>query len=247
LFGVTIDLGGTHVATRFPHLWLVPALLILGIPASAQTANSPLAGTSWQLVSFKGADGRTVKPDDGSKYTIAFAGDGMVAMQIDCNRGAGPWKSPGPGRLELGPLAVTRALCLDQSMFDQIVGDIAKIQTYAIRNGHLFLGLMSGGAYEYQPMAGAATNLHSPVSARGPFTFTCTADGGAGGSLRVTFYPTQPGLVLLERDGTVRPAFQVRAASGSRYEGDSVSYWEARGEATVTWMGRQLTCKRSDR
>ena len=55
---------------------------------------------------------------------------------------------------------------------------------------------------------------------------------------------TEPGLAMLEHLGVAKPAFQVRAASGAKYEGDGVSFWEARGEATVRWPGSDMTCKR---
>jgi len=64
-----------------------------------------------------------------------------------------------------------------------------------------------------------------------------------GEALRVTFYATEPAMVLLERGGVTRPAFQVRAASGSRYEGEGVLFWEARGQATLNWMGVESTCR----
>jgi hypothetical protein len=54
---------------------------------------------------------------------------------------------------------------------------------------------------------------------------------------------TQPAMVLLERGGATRPAFQVKAASGSRYEGDGLLFWEARGEATLNWNGAESICK----
>ena len=243
------------MAARSRYFWLPPALVLLTALASAQTPtarSSPLVGTSWQLVTFRGSDGKALTPDDGSKYTIAFAGDGTLSMKIDCNRAHGPWKSAGPGRLELGPIAVTRAQCLDpRSLHDQIVGQLENIRSYVLRDGHLFLALMAdGGIYEFQPMAGASgasASSVSPVASRGPFTFTCTKAGAAAGSLRVTYYETQPALALIARVGAVRPAFQVQAASGTRYEGDGVLFWEAHGEAMVTWMGRQLTCRPSDR
>ena len=48
-----------------------------------------------------------------------------------------------------------------------------------------------------------------------------------------------------ERDGVTKTAFQVKAASGARYEGDDVLFWEARGEASLNWMGVESTCKPS--
>ena len=201
-----------------------------------------LAGTSWQLVRFQGGDGAIAKPDDGAKYTLAFGADGALTARIDCNRGRGTWKSAAPNQLQLGPLALTRALCLPPSMHDQMVKQWSNIRSYVIKDGHLFLSLMAdGGIYEFEPQTAGQTTLQSPVASKGPVDWTCTAGGEA---LRVTFYNTQPAMVLLERGGVARPAFQVKAASGSRYVGESVLFWEARGEATLNWMGSESKCTR---
>ena len=78
----------------------------------------------------------------------------------------------------------------------------------------------------------------------GPAVFACEHTGGRMESLTATFYGTEPGLVLLERGGQTRPAFQVIAASGARYEGRVVMFWEARGTAAVVWSGAELSCRR---
>ncbi len=223
---------------------LAATLLAFTGPAFGQTPSgtgpTPLAGTSWQLVRFQGGDGTIVTPDDGSKYTLSIAADGTVAVRIDCNRGRGTWKSSAPGQLALGPLALTRAMCPAQSMHDRIVKQWTSIRSYVVKDGHLFLSLIAdGGNFEFQSAAAAALAFKSPVAFTGPVTFTC----GAAETLRATFYRTQPAMVLLERGGVVRPAFQVRAASGSRYEGEGVLFWEARGEATLNWTGAESICK----
>ena len=38
--------------------------------------------------------------------------------RLDCNRGRGTWKTGGTDRLELGPLAITRAMCPSGSLHD---------------------------------------------------------------------------------------------------------------------------------
>jgi len=117
-----------------------------------QAGAGPLVGTSWQLVRFQGSDDTSRAPDDRSKYTIAFGGDGQLTARIDCNRGRGAWKLSGPGQLALGPLALTRARCPAGSMHDQIVKQWDNIRSYVLRDGHLFLLLMAdGGAYEFEP------------------------------------------------------------------------------------------------
>jgi heat shock protein HslJ len=216
-----------------------------------RSAGSPLAGTSWQLVRFQGGDGAVLTPDDGSKYTIAFDKTGNLSARIDCNRGRGTWASSGPGALQLSPLALTRAMCPPGSLHDQIARQWSNIRSYVIKDGHLFLSLMAdGGIYEFGPVAtqtpsgsAPAGPLKSPVPFKGPVTWICGQGNAGTDLLRATFYETQPSMVLLERGSTARPAFQVKAASGSRYEGDGVLFWEARGEATLNWMGAASTCK----
>ena len=119
-------------------------------PSSASP--SPLQDTNWQLVRFRGGDDKTIAPDDPAKYTLAFASDGRVTARIDCNRGSATWRSTGSSQLELGPLALTRALCPKGSLHDQIVKQWPFIRSFVIKEGHLFLSLMAdGGTYEFAP------------------------------------------------------------------------------------------------
>lgn len=204
-----------------------------------------LAGTSWQLVRFQGGDDAVLTPDDRAKYTLAFDASGGVAARVDCNRGRGSWTSNGTNQVQFGPLALTRAQCAPGSLHDQIVKQWGNIRSYVLRDGHLFLSLMAdGGIYEFEPVVGQSGSFRSPVRPTGPATWTCARPGAQPETLRVTFYATQPALVLLERGGATRPAFQTRAASGTRYEGDDVLFWEARGEATLNWLGVESTCRR---
>jgi para-nitrobenzyl esterase len=111
-----------------------------------------LAGTSWQLVKFQGGDGTVRTPDDRTKYTLAFADDGIFTVRFDCNRGRGGWKSLGPNQLEFGAMAMTRAACPPGSLHDQLVKHWAYVRSYVFKGGHLYLSLMAdGGIYEFEP------------------------------------------------------------------------------------------------
>ena len=130
------------------RLALVAALLL----AACATATAGLGGTAWQLVKFQGSDGKTLTPDDPAKYTVEFLADGSVAMRIDCNRARGAWKSPGPGQLEFGPMAVTRVACPPAPLEDRFAKDMGYVRSYVVRNHLLFLSLMAdGGIYEFEP------------------------------------------------------------------------------------------------
>ena len=210
-----------------------------------QTAQ-PLGGTSWRLVKFQGSDETTLTPDDKAKYTIEFGADGNVSARIDCNRGRGTWTSSGPNQLRFGPLALTRAMCPPGSLNDRIAKDLGYVRSYMMKDGHLFLSLMAdGGIYEFEPAAGAkSAEVKSPVASTGPVAYECAQGGAGAGTLQATFYQTQPAMVLVERAGQTRPAFRVTAASGARYQGQNLDFWEARGAASVTWSGQDLECKR---
>lgn len=235
--------AGVRAWALAPALWL----FFLQLASAQGTTGSPqdsFAGTSWQLVRFQGGDGSILAPDDPTRYAIAFDTTGGMTARIDCNRGRGTWTSSGPNQVQFGPMALTRAQCPPGSLHDQIVKQWGNIRSYVLKDGHLFLSLMAdGGVYEFEPAGGPqSVSFRSPVRPKGPATWMCTG-GGQSQTLRVTFYPTRPALALLELEGVVKPAFQVHAASGARYEGDEVLFWEARGEATLDWMGRASTCK----
>jgi para-nitrobenzyl esterase len=136
---------------------LLAALLLTSSCARLPPQEAPvgLGGTSWQLVRFQGGDDKVLVPDDKTKYTIAFGADGMVSARIDCNRGRGAWNSPGKNQLQLGPLALTRAMCPPGSLHDHIVKQWGFVRSYLIKDGRLFLSLMAdGGIYEFEPSRG---------------------------------------------------------------------------------------------
>ena len=130
-----------------------------------QLTAASLSGTSWQLVKFQSSDDQTLIPGDRTKYTVAFGSDSRVGVRIDCNRGQGSWKSAGLNQLQLGPLALTRAMCPPAPLNDRIPKDWEYVRSYAIKNGHLFLSLMAdGGVYEFEPLHEAETPPSSPVA-----------------------------------------------------------------------------------
>ena len=125
--------------------WLCLILLAGCAPVAPQ--DQGLGGTSWQLVKLEGGEGAAT-PDNRGAYTLAFAADGGLTARIDCNRGRGTWKSAAPGRLEIGPMAVTRAFCGPGSLDARFVRHLTNARSYAIRDGRLFL---DAGPLELEP------------------------------------------------------------------------------------------------
>jgi para-nitrobenzyl esterase len=147
---------GSSIMRMFSNVCLTAGVVLLlsGCSVANRTTASTdnLSGTSWQLVQFVGGDDTVRKPDDPAKYTVSFAGDGTVAVRLDCNRGRGTWKSLAAGQLEVGPLALTRAMCPDPILHDQIARQWTYFRSYMLKDGHLVISLMAdGGTYEFAP------------------------------------------------------------------------------------------------
>jgi heat shock protein HslJ len=134
-----------HERTRAAVAIAVLLSLCIWIPqrAMAQQAKHALAGTTWRLASLT-MSGKTVAPDDRTKYTLSFQDNGKVAVHAGCNRGTGPYKDP-TGALEIGPITLTKAHCPPGSIADQFARALGFTQSYTLTDGNLLLGVSSTG------------------------------------------------------------------------------------------------------
>lgn len=124
-----------------------------GAAQMAKGSGVELSGTSWRLVEFRGGDDTVLLSDDKDRYTLAFAGSGRVNVRVDCNRGFATWKSDGPGQIKFGPMGLTRMMCPPAALSDNIVKQWDHVRSYLVKNGHLYLSLMTdGGTYEFEPL-----------------------------------------------------------------------------------------------
>ncbi len=72
-------------------------------------------------------------------------------------------------------------------------------------------------------------------------SFACNNNAEAG--ITAEFFQTDPPAARFERGDRTVTAYQVRTASGAKYEGQNLSFRINGNEAMVTWLGEQLTCK----
>ncbi|HKU90124.1 MAG TPA: META domain-containing protein [Steroidobacteraceae bacterium] len=131
---------------------LVAVLLAACASTSTPSASAPtnLEGSSWRLVQIAISEGVTRPAIERSRYTIGFGKGGVLNVRFDCNRGRGSWTSSGPGNLEFGPLALTRALCPTGSLHDELVRQWPNVRTYTVKDGRLFLST-DGSTIEFEP------------------------------------------------------------------------------------------------
>ena len=114
------------------NIWVRSSLLAAFLPAfaySARAQTSPqkaaanLGGTSCRLVKFEGGDGKTLTPEDRSKYTITFEAEGRVSARV----GLQPWDRCSPAPLN-----------------DSISKHSDYVRSYTFKDGHLFLSADGG-------------------------------------------------------------------------------------------------------
>lgn len=145
-------------------MMLACATFVLGLPVNAPSAwadsSSSLAGTRWQLIEFQSMDDSVgvTKPDSPGEFTMTLNEDGSLTMRLGCNRATGSWSSSPAsdgtsGRFRMGPLAMTRALCPEPNLDEQIARDAEYVRGYLLRDGNLYLSLMAdAGIYAWAPL-----------------------------------------------------------------------------------------------
>jgi uncharacterized protein len=94
---------------------------------------------------------------------------------------------------------------------------------------------------QYQLRTAELQVLLRLVPSQAPVTFACNGNAVAG--ITAEFFQTDLPAARFERGDRTVTAYQVRSASGAKYEGQNFSFWNKGNEATVTWLGEQLTCK----
>jgi membrane-bound inhibitor of C-type lysozyme len=77
----------------------------------------------------------------------------------------------------------------------------------------------------------------------GPVTFTCDD----GSTIEATFdNAPDPATVLLVRGDQTFTLPQVMSASGARYLGDNIEFWNKGRDAAVDWQGQKLSCSTAE-
>ncbi|HMT20629.1 MAG TPA: META domain-containing protein, partial [Promineifilum sp.] len=82
-------------------------------------------------------------------YNLLFNADGTFFAGLDCNRGSGIYNTPGDGTItmELGP--ITRALCAEDSLSDQMIAMIGSVVSYAYeQEGEVVAFTMADGSVD---------------------------------------------------------------------------------------------------
>ena len=101
-----------------------------------------LVGTTWAWQKTIMSDDRRFEPRVPARYTVTFGADGRLAVQADCNRGAGGYElDEAQRRIRTGPMALTRAMCPEGSLDTVFAQQLSRIQGWLFEGPDLVLTL----------------------------------------------------------------------------------------------------------
>ncbi|MFN3162249.1 MAG: META domain-containing protein [Pseudohongiellaceae bacterium] len=119
-----------------------------------------LTGTPWQLVEIVAMNDEAFRPLEVEIYTLNFLEDGALAVRADCNRGSGSYARQGSS-LEIGDIALTRAMCRPQSLADRFLRELGYVRSFVIEAGNLYLATEADGAIlEFAPAPRPVAELY---------------------------------------------------------------------------------------
>lgn len=104
-----------------------------------------LGGTTWQWTVAVDASGAMTAVEAPGNYTIAFAEDGTVAIQADCNQASGAYEIGEDGALTITLGPVTLAACPEGSRSDAFLGYLDAVQNAEVDGAQLVLALEPAG------------------------------------------------------------------------------------------------------
>ena len=110
-----------------------------------------IAGIVWYLQEIRYVDGRILRPDDPSQYSLVPGDDGTVVVQADCNQGKGTYILAGTS-IAFRNMAYTRAACPPGSYAHQFVRALDAAATCGVVDSHLVIGMeMNSGVMRFVP------------------------------------------------------------------------------------------------
>jgi len=202
--------------------------------------SSDLKGTKWELVQLRGLHDSVITPERFATYSLEFGNDGQALVVGGCNRGGGTYTVAPPKGLTFGPLATTRAMCPQGSLSQRYLGDFARMRSYQLVAGRLYISLVDdGGIYEFVPEAEVVALTPEPGVT---VLFTCTDSTGARSRFAAIFSDGKPGSVKLSQKGKHVVLPQVQSADGAKYEKAGTLLWNKGQDAMVTWEGLNFSC-----
>lgn len=99
-----------------------------------------LLNVEWQWVGSRYNDDTSIMPPEPSRYTVIFLTDGLVRARVDCNRAGGRYDIDAH-QLKIDITRSTRVACEPNSMETAFLKDIARTNSFFLKQGRLYIDL----------------------------------------------------------------------------------------------------------
>jgi heat shock protein HslJ/membrane-bound inhibitor of C-type lysozyme len=214
-------------------------IVLSGCAAATTTPSRALEGTVWQVEDIDG--GGIV---DRSMITLDFSEPRRIAGSTGCNRYFGDATVTGAvlslGRMGSTMRACAPALMNQEQRFLNALNDAAR---FAIDNDTWLVvydaeGLERLRAIEVDADPTAKRPQPQDLGSDTPILFDCEAKGA------ISFHFVGPDTIELTTGELTRVLTREPTASGARYAGDALEFWNKGDEALFTIGKERFTCKR---
>lgn len=97
-----------------------------------------ILGVTWEWLGLQTPKDQ-IEVADPASYSVSFAEDGSMALQVDCNRGFGSYTLSADGGISIKPIGVTRMMCPEGSLEQQFSTQLERVTSFFILDGELLL------------------------------------------------------------------------------------------------------------
>jgi heat shock protein HslJ len=133
----------------------------------AHTADPALVNKLWFWERRDANGNAIVEVPNPSEYNLIFNDDGTFFAQLDCNRGSGIYATPGDGSLMMELGMTSKALCPEDSLFNQMLETFPAAAQYRVEEDGAVLVIVwaDGTSDTYRAEAVDETTTSGPVDA----------------------------------------------------------------------------------
>jgi heat shock protein HslJ len=109
-----------------------------GESGAAPALPPEIIGVTWEWLGLQ-TPKDAINVADPSSYTITFAADGSLALQVDCNRGVGSYSVTKDNQLKIAPIGTTMMMCAEGSLDGDFTTNLERVTSFFQLEGDLLL------------------------------------------------------------------------------------------------------------
>jgi heat shock protein HslJ len=197
-------LNGLAESDWTPELSLLDSVMA-SLTFNTAAPSAEIVNMLWKWEAFNDTGETPIPVENPDSYTLVLFPDGSLSIKADCNLVGGLYRVEGVNlTIELGPS--TMASCGEQSLDQQFLANLGRVESFALADGRLFLELR-GEAGSMVFANGGPVAAAPPPPTRPPTEVRSTSEG----------LSIDPASVTLNTEG-IPYAWQVNLVPATPYD-----------------------------